>query len=211
MHWPRSQADTAHKQLGQGVLSGQSQAWLGRPTLLPTARGWGPTADGTRVARRELRRAPGVISSPMCPSQKMAEESGDAPGEMRSAAVPMWPGLAWPGLLQDQLSCPAILMHTRVLVTDHEAWFLAQELWSVWLERLGLSSHPGTWGQGGRMGRGRWGNETSLVLESKGQRLNYTKLSQPFRPDCPPPPVCLNGRGRVGLGRLSESHSSSLL
>lgn len=85
--------------------------------------------DGTQVACRELRTTPGVTSSPTWLSQKTAKESGDPPGDTCSAAEPTWPRRAQPA--PGPAILPTILMHTHMRVTDHEAWFLAQELWSL--------------------------------------------------------------------------------
>lgn len=80
---------------------------------------------------------------------------GDLRGGARSAAVSPCPELPATDLVSALLSRRC---HPQVrLVTYRQLGLLAQEPRLLWLERLGLSLHPGTWGQGGRKGRGNMG------------------------------------------------------
>lgn len=133
------------KRLGRGGLSGRGQA-------RPAARVWEPKAHG---ALGEAARGPRGLRPDLKPRVAPSEDGSGIRGICWERRGQLQCPRALDGLhrLRCQLFRPAVLIRTVILVTYHEVGLLAQEPWLLRPGRLGLSSHPGTWGQGGRKGR----------------------------------------------------------
>lgn len=83
----------------------------------------------------------------------------------------MWPG--WAPAAPGQIFCPVALVHMFSLATYREVGFLAQQLRSLWLERLGCHQSLALT-KAGDTAEKKWGRETSVELESEGQTLTLT-------------------------------------
>lgn len=167
MHWLRSQANTAAQRTGAGseLCSDHSQAGPGRLPQVPTVRGRETTASGTWGWHLEARKGSG---SDLQPCQKTTWSLGGLPRAMWSLVGCTWPGQTSTG----QMFSLPVLIHTVILVTYHEVWFLAQELQSRWLERLACHHTLALGNKVGERVEKIRGSESSVVLGGKARSLN---------------------------------------